>query len=77
MRNYMASIQVTQTDIARLKVIMSAMRKGKWELEGDEVLAFAQGFAWTSDMNDRINAALNPVNKIDPVKTEPVKKVKK
>jgi hypothetical protein len=54
----MATIQVSATDIARLKIILSAMKKGKWELEGEEVLAFAQGFNWLAETHEKINAAL-------------------
>jgi hypothetical protein len=78
----MNSIPISPTDVTRIKVIISAMRKGKWELEGDEILAFAQGFAWASEMHERISLGLQqkPEEKQAPsihVKSEPIKKGKR
>jgi hypothetical protein len=73
----MTTIEVSATDVTRLKVILAAMKKGKWELEGEEVLAFAQGFSWAAEMHEKIKKALEPVNKIEPVKTEEPKKGKR
>jgi hypothetical protein len=54
----MAQIPVSQLDAARLKTVLSALKRGKWELEGEEVLAFAQAFAWASDLSEAIKKAL-------------------
>ena len=77
----MVTIAVAATDLTRLKVILSAMKKGKWELEGEEVLAFAQAFGWAAEVHERISIALKtePSLPIDQVtyKTSPKAKSKK
>lgn len=55
----MAVLQVTATDIARIKTVLSALKRGKWtELEGEEILAFAQAFGWTAQLASRLEASL-------------------
>jgi len=41
-------LEFTKTDLARCDTVMKALKRGKYELEGEEVLAFAQAFAWLS-----------------------------
>ena len=57
------------------------MKKGKWELEGEEVLAFAQAFGWAADIHERISIALKtetslPMDQVT-YKTSPKAKSKK
>lgn len=73
-------LEFTKSDLARLDTTMKALKRGKYELEGEEVLAFAQAFAYVSDLFDRIKADIeNPVT--PPIEmtyeTKPEKKAKK
>ena len=61
----MSTITVSDTDLKRLKVILAALKKGKWELEGEEVLAFAQAFSWAAETHDKVMASLQP-KKVEP-----------
>jgi hypothetical protein len=47
-------MEVTKTDLARLETVMKILKRGKYELEGEEVLAFAQAFHWVSATFDKI-----------------------
>ncbi len=51
-------LELTKTDLARLDNVRKALLKGKYELEGDEVLAFAQSFHWLNAHYERVKAAL-------------------
>jgi len=53
------TIEVTATDLTRIKVVLSSLKRGKWELEGEEILAFAQGFGWVAELQGRVKAALD------------------
>ena len=53
----MKKMEILETDMARVTTLLSALKRGKWELEGDEVLAFAQVFAWASELKNRLKAA--------------------
>lgn len=52
-------LEFTKIDLARCETVIKALKRGKYELEGDEVLAFAQAFAWLSQAFDRISFDLN------------------
>jgi hypothetical protein len=71
----MAQIEVGEVDLRRLNVILTAMKKGKWELEGEEVLAFAQCFHWAAELQGKIKTALVPAPIV--VEPEPTAKKKK
>lgn len=62
----MATIIVTAVDLKRLNVILSALKKGRWELEGEEVLAFAQAFSWAAETHDKITIELHQAAKVEP-----------
>jgi len=69
----MKQIEVTDVDSARVGVLMTALKRGKWELEGEEILAFAQVFSWAAELQGRLKAAkepepLAPVAEIKPKK---------
>jgi hypothetical protein len=51
-------MEVTKTDLARLETVMKILKRGKYELEGEEVLAFAQAFHWVSATFDKITQHL-------------------
>lgn len=51
-------MEFTKTDLVRLETVLKMVRRGKYELEGEEVLAFAQAYAWGTGMMDRIKVAL-------------------
>ena len=73
-------MQFTKTDLARLEQLLKALRRGKYELEGEEVLAFAQCFAWASTLHEAIKDSLTPkppVVSAPPPVEEPKLKTKK
>lgn len=51
-------IEFTKPDLNKLITVMAALKRGKYELEGEEVLAFAQSFAWLSQLSDKVKADL-------------------
>jgi hypothetical protein len=51
-------IEFTKIDLARMDTILKMVRRGKYELEGEEVLAFAQAYAWAMTTMDRMKASL-------------------
>ncbi len=51
-------MEFTKTDLARLETVMKILKRGKYDLEGEEVLAFAQAFHWVSATFDRIKEHL-------------------
>jgi hypothetical protein len=62
-------IEFNKVDLARLETVMKALKRGKYELEGDEVLAFSQSFAWLSSLFDKIQAdILKPKIEQDSIK---------
>lgn len=57
------TVEVNATDLKRLEVLMRALGpKGKWELDGDEILAFAQVRHWVVDLRDRVKSAITGLN---------------
>lgn len=72
-------MEFTKTDLARLETVMKILKRGKYELEGEEVLAFAQAFHWVSATFDKIREHLTtPPPVVKPAPLEPKKeKVKK
>lgn len=64
-------MEVTKTDLARAEVVMKALKRGKYDLEGEEVLAFAQAFHWVAELFGRIKTSLDtppPVALPEPIK---------
>ncbi len=53
------TIEVAEVDLTRMKIVLTALRNGKWVLEGQEVLAFAQGFQWLTELHGRVKAGLD------------------
>ncbi len=71
-------LEVTKTDLVRCDTVLKALRRGKYELEGEEVLAFAQAFGWLADHHEKIKAALAPKESTPAPETQPkTKGVKK
>lgn len=75
-------IEFNKVDLARLENVIKALKRGKYELEGDEILAFAQSFAWLSSLFDKMQADIakpkvepEPIKEPEPKTTE--KKSKK
>lgn len=52
------TVAVTAVDQSRAKTLLATIRRGKWELEGEEILAFAQAIHWFCDLDKRIGLAL-------------------
>lgn len=77
-------LEFSEIDLARLDILMKALKRGKYELEGEEILAFGQAFVWVATTHERIKSHLiemkNNVRdelKIESEKQEPQKKSKK
>lgn len=68
-------MEVSKVDLARCETIIKALKRGKYELEGEEVLAFAQCFAWLGALHERIKTTLDTASATPVVETK--KKVKK
>lgn len=51
-------MDVTKVDAAICDTVVKALKRGKYELEGDEILAFAQAFAWVAELKARIENAV-------------------
>lgn len=73
-------LEFSKLDLARLETVMKALKRGKYELEGDEVLAFAQAFAYLSSLYEKIktdneNTLRNHI--ATPIEVKPTKKAKK
>lgn len=73
-------IEVTKGDLHKVINVMAALKRGKYEVDGEEVLALAQSFAWLSQFADKIKADLEqPLS--TPIEmtceTKPEKKAKK
>lgn len=53
---------------------MKALKRGKFELEGEEILAFSQCFAWLGSLSDRMKASLEIAPLASASPTEPASK---
>lgn len=60
----------SQQDLNQIQNILIALRKAKYEVQGDEILAFGQAVRWISMLHDEVK---NELNKL-PSKTELVAK---
>lgn len=65
-------IEFTKADLNKVINVMAALKRGKYEVDGEEVLAFAQSFAWLSQLADKIKTQLET-----PIVATPEKKAKK
>lgn len=70
-------LDFTKTDLARCDTVMKALKRGKYELEGEEVLAFAQAFAWLSFQFERMKTDIETPSPIPPETVAPKLKGKK
>jgi hypothetical protein len=50
--------EFTKTDLARLETLMAVIKRGKYELSGEEILAVAQSCSWAAQLHERIKAEL-------------------
>lgn len=64
-------MEVTKTDLIRATVVLTALRRGKYDMQGDEVLAFAQAFTWLTELHDRVKLSLEPPAAPAPVAPPP------
>lgn len=67
-------IEFTKVDLARLENVIKAVKRGKYELEGEEILAFAQSFAWLSALFDKIQSDISQPKIAHESTNEPEKK---
>ena len=51
-------MKVNDTDKKRAENLAKMLRRGKWELEGEEILAFAQTYNWLGTMLIRMDEDL-------------------
>lgn len=69
-------IEFTKGDLHKIVNVMAALKKGRYDVEGEEILAFAQSFAWLSQLADKIKTEIEkPAAQIE--ETKPEKKAKK
>lgn len=69
-------IEFTKGDLHKIVNVMAALKKGKYEVEGEEILAFAQSFAWLSQLADKIKVEIEkPIAQVE--ETKPERKAKK
>lgn len=66
-------LEFTKTDLARCDTVLKALKRGKYELEGEEVLAFAQSFGWLATLFERMKADIETPIKEPEVGTDPSK----
>lgn len=73
-------IEFTKGDLHKVINVMAALKKGRYDVDGEEILAFAQSFAWISQLADKIKAdiekPLTPPTEMT-YETKPEKKAKK
>lgn len=50
----------TQSDLNQAHNILVALKKAKYEVQGEEILAFGQAVRWISMLHDEIEASLKP-----------------
>ena len=63
----MAAIEVNKTDLIRLENLMKIIKRGKFELEGEEILGMAQVITWLSLKYTEVEKALQPPPALPPV----------
>lgn len=51
-------MEVTKVDLMRADTILRVIRRGQFDLEGEEVLAFAQAYHWQAELVGRIKKEL-------------------
>lgn len=50
----------SQQDLNQVRNIIVALKKAKYEVQGEEILAFGQAVRWISMLHDEIYAFLKP-----------------
>lgn len=64
--------------LIRIKNLLSMLGRGKWELQGDEILAFAQAIEFVLDLEKEMKSPPQPIEVKEPIKEQKaVKKPKK
>lgn len=53
-------MEVTKLDLTRADNLIKMLKRGKYELEGEEVLGFAQTFHWVATLKLKIEDELAP-----------------
>jgi hypothetical protein len=54
----MKTIEITDVDSKRVTTLLSMLGRGKWELEGTEILAFAQVQHWVIELSQKMKLSL-------------------
>jgi hypothetical protein len=62
--------EFTKTDLTRLETLMAVVKRGKYDLSGDEILAVAQSCSWAAQLHEKIKAQLE-ASPVEVVKTKP------
>lgn len=62
----------TKTDLSRCEGLLKALKRAKFDLEGEEVLAMGQTIVWASQLYSKMKEELDspPLSVTDP---EPIK----
>lgn len=64
------NVQVSKVDLHRLENVARALKRGKYDLDGEEVLAFAQAMSWVGEMIGRVDKALKDMQAASEVKSD-------
>lgn len=51
-------MEVAKTDLTRCETALAALKRGKFELDGTEVMAVAQSITWLSTLHERLKLQL-------------------
>lgn len=70
-------IEFTKGDLNKLVTAMAIFKRGKYDLEGEEILAAAQSFAWLSQLAEKIKTNLEAQPCTQNVEVKAEKKAKK
>ena len=59
--------------LIRIKNLLSMLGRGKWELQGEEILAFAQSIEFVLDLEKDLKAPIvpQPIEVKEPIKEAP------
>ena len=69
------NMKFTKDDIAQGKNLLKAISKGKWDLDGMEILAFGNMFRWFGNLQQKIEAELLEEEAIEKEKVEEQKRL--
>lgn len=51
-------MEVNKTDLTRCQTALAALKRGKYELDGVELMAVAQAITWLSTLHDKMKTEI-------------------